>query len=219
MPTQAHARSSPKRRTSPQRRRLAVRPLTAELWPALEDLFGRSGASNGCWCMYWRIGGAYRDRPKEENRAELRSIVQNGPPPGLLAFDGDTAVGWCQVTPRRALLYLDGFTRLGPLDPRPVWSVSCFFVRRGYRRQGVSAALLTEAIRFARDAGAPAIEAYPSTKDPNWYTGLATTFAHAGFRKVGGRRADRPIMRRELRPAGHRASGQARGAPRQPAAP
>jgi GNAT superfamily N-acetyltransferase len=220
MPTQAHARSSSKPRTSPpQRRRLAVRPLTPDLWPALEDLFGRSGASNGCWCMYWRIGGAYRERHRDANRAELRSIVQHGPPPGLLAFDGDRAVGWCQVTPRHALPYLDGFTRLGPLDPRPVWSVSCFFVRRGSRRQGVSAALLTAAIRIAREAGAPAIEAYPSTRDPSWYTGLASTFARAGFRKVGGRRADRPIMRRELRPAGRRTPGRARGVAGLPAAP
>ena len=87
MPTQANARSSRTPRTPPPRRaRLTVRPLTADLWPALDDLFGRSGASNGCWCMYWRIGGAYRDRPKEENRADLRSVVLRGPasrPPRL----------------------------------------------------------------------------------------------------------------------------------------
>jgi GNAT superfamily N-acetyltransferase len=77
--------------------------------------------------------------------------------------------------------------------------VSCFFVRRGYRGRGISRALLTEAIRLAREAGAPALEAYPSTKDPRWYTGLASTFARAGFREVGGRGADRPVMRRNLR--------------------
>lgn len=200
MPTQTRARSSPKPRASPlQPRRLAVRPLTPELWPALEDLFGAYGACNGCWCMYWRIGGAYRDRPRERNRAELREVVLQGPPPGLVAFDGDTAVGWCQVTPRRALPYLDGYTRRGPLDPRPVWSVSCFYVRRGYRRQGVSTALLAAAIALARKEGAPALEAYPSRKDPKSYTGLAAIFAREGFRKVGGRRADHPVMRRELR--------------------
>jgi hypothetical protein len=45
-------------------------PLTPNLWPALEDLFGKWGASNGCWCMYWRIGGAYRGRCGE-NREKL----------------------------------------------------------------------------------------------------------------------------------------------------
>jgi hypothetical protein len=47
---------------------LTVSPLTPERWPALEDLFGKAGASNGCWCMYWRIGGAYRDRPRVMRR-------------------------------------------------------------------------------------------------------------------------------------------------------
>jgi hypothetical protein len=40
---------------------LSVRPLTLQWWAALENLFGRAGASNGCWCMYWRIGPRYRD--------------------------------------------------------------------------------------------------------------------------------------------------------------
>jgi len=150
--------------------------------------------------MYWRLGGAYRERPRDDNRADLRSVILRGPPPGLLAFDGGLAIGWCQVTPRSALPYLDGFTRFGPLDARPVWAVSCFFVRPGYRGRGVSRALLAEAVRLAREAGAPAVEGYPSTKDPRWYTGLASTFARAGFRKVGGRSVDRPVMRRELRP-------------------
>jgi hypothetical protein len=81
-------------------------PLTPNLWPAVEDLFGKWGASNGCWCMYWRIGGAYRGRCGE-NRETLRTIVKRGSPPGLLAFDGDLAVGWCQLTPRDALPWLD----------------------------------------------------------------------------------------------------------------
>ena len=34
--------------------KLTIRPLTPDLWPALEDLFGETGACNGCWCMYWR---------------------------------------------------------------------------------------------------------------------------------------------------------------------
>jgi hypothetical protein len=43
---------------------LTVRPLTPDLWPALEGLFGKGGASNGCWCMYWRIGSEYHKRER-----------------------------------------------------------------------------------------------------------------------------------------------------------
>ena len=95
--------------------KLTVRPLTPELWPALEDLFGKAGASNGCWCLYWRLGAAYHKRPRVENKAAFRRLVKRGPPPGLLAFDGDRAVGWCQLTPRAALDALSDFGRPGAI--------------------------------------------------------------------------------------------------------
>ena len=70
-----------------------IYPLTPDHWSALQDLFGKGGASNGCWCMHWRIGSAYRKRAREENRHALHQIVQHGPPPGLIPFDGERAVG------------------------------------------------------------------------------------------------------------------------------
>jgi hypothetical protein len=42
--------------------KFTIRPLTPDLWPALDDLFGKNGACNGCWCMYWRLGPAYHKR-------------------------------------------------------------------------------------------------------------------------------------------------------------
>jgi len=63
-----------------------VRPATSAQWLALEDLFGRPGASNGCWCMYWRIGPRYRDRPRADNKEDLRRLAASGRPPGLLGF-------------------------------------------------------------------------------------------------------------------------------------
>jgi len=77
-----------------------ISPLTSEQWPALEDLFGQAGASNGCWCMYWRIGPRYRDRPREDNKHDLKQLAASGQPPGLLAFDGDIPVGWCELHSR-----------------------------------------------------------------------------------------------------------------------
>src|SRR5262245_2425573 len=130
--------------------KLTIRPLTPDLWPALEDLFGASGAVGGCWCMYGRIGRAYRTRPRAKNRADFRAIVRRGPPPGLLAFDGDLAVGWCQLTPREAVPELDRLWRLKRVDDVPVWSLSCFYVRKGYRRRGISAALIAAALKAAK---------------------------------------------------------------------
>lgn len=179
---------------------LAVRPLTPDLWPALEDLFGPQGASNGCWCMYWRIGPAYGKRPRGENREDFRRVVDRGPPPGLLAFDGERAVGWCQLTPRRNLAWLQRRRAGAAAEDAPVWSISCFYVRRGYRGRGVTAQLVAAALEKARAAGALAVEAYPvDTARPgatrNVYTGRATTFARAGFVEVERGRYGRVVMR------------------------
>ena len=181
--------------------KLTIRPLTPDLWPALEDLFGENGACYGCWCMYWRIGNEYRKRPRAKNKAAFREIVKRGPPPGLLAFKSDTAVGWCQLTPRDALPWLDRPWRLKRVDEVPVWSLSCFYVRKGYRRQGVTSALIAAALKAARRAKAPALEAYPLDVDETPSasgTGYASTFARAGFKIVARRAPPRPIMRHDL---------------------
>jgi GNAT superfamily N-acetyltransferase len=152
--------------------------------------------------MYWRIGAAYRKVPRDKNKAAFREIVKRGPPPGLVAFDGDIAVGWCQLTPRDALPWLDRARRLKRVDQLPVWSLSCFYVRIGYRRQGVTSALVSAALRVAKLAGAAAVEAYPldadKTPSASW-TGYATTFERAGFKVVARHVPARPIMRYDLK--------------------
>src|SRR5262245_43064428 len=134
-----------------------IRPLTPDLWPALVDLFGAKGPVSRCWCMYWRMGSAYRQQAPDANRAAFCAVVESGPPPGLLALEGDLAVGWCQLTPRDALPFLSRTKPIERVDNVPVWSLSCFYVRKGYRKKGVSSALIAAALDTARQAGAPAL--------------------------------------------------------------
>jgi len=148
--------------------------------------------------MYWRIGSGYHKRPRDTNKAAFCELVMSGPPPGLLAFDGNLAVGWCQLTPRDALPWLDRTWRLKRVDDVPVWSLSCLYVRKGYRKRGVSSALIAAAVDAAKRAGAPALEAYPLDADltPSASgTGYVSTFKRAGFKVVARRVAPRPIMR------------------------
>jgi GNAT superfamily N-acetyltransferase len=182
--------------------KITVRPLTLDLWPALEDLFGTQGPVSRCWCMYWRIGDAYRKRPREANKAAFHELVKGGPPPGLLAFDGDLAVGWCQLTPRDALPWLDRTWRLKRVDAVLVWSISCFYIRKGYRKKGVASALIAAAIKTARRAGAPALEAYPLDADltpSTSSTGYVSTFVRAGFKVIARHVPPRPIMRYDFK--------------------
>ncbi len=178
-----------------------VRPLTPDLLPALDDLFGQKGPASRCWCMYWRIGTEYHKRPRQENKAAFSELVKSGPPPGLLAFDGDLAVGWCQLTPRADLPWLDRAWRLERVDDTPVWSISCFYVRKGYRKKGVTSALISAALHAARRAGAPALEAYPLDAEltpSTSHTGYVSTFKRHGFKEIARRVPPRPIMRYEF---------------------
>jgi len=182
--------------------KFAIHPLTPELWPALEDLFSGQWPVGRCWCMYWRIGSEYSKQPGAANKAAFCELVTSGPPPGLLALDGDLAVGWCQLTPRAALPWLDHTWRLKRVDDVPVWSLSCFYVRKGYRRRGVTSALIAAALDTARRAGAPALEAYPldAKLTPSASsTGYVSTFKRAGFKIVVRHVPPRPIMRYDFR--------------------
>jgi GNAT superfamily N-acetyltransferase len=163
---------------------LSIYPVTKDLWSALEQLFGKQGACNGCWCMYWRLGPDYHKRGRSLNKAELQEIILSNHPVGLLAFVDDIPVGWCQLTPRHELAWLlkNGYGDLN--SGTNVWCISCFYIKTGYRRKGITLALVKASIDYAKKAGADLLEAYPR-KSPGSYTGYPSTFKKAGF-KIGG---------------------------------
>ncbi len=183
---------------------LAIRPLTPGRWPDLERLFGPNGACAGCWCMWWRRPRAgFRTAGSEAHRRAFQAIVAAGPPPGLLAYAGDQPVGWCQVTPRADLPGLERARLLAPVDDRPVWSVSCFFIKARHRRQGLTQVLIEAAKTYAKQGGCSCLEAYPwdigeKKASGTIYTGRASTFLRLGFEEVARRAPHRPVLRCDL---------------------
>ena len=185
--------------------KLTFRPLTAATWEDFERLFGERGAYGGCWCMCWRLTpGEFKAGKGPGNRQAMLDLARSDRPPGILAYDGDTAIGWCAIAPREEYSALGRSRILKPVDDRPVWSVSCFFIDRKYRRHGVSVPLLEAAVNLAKSQGAKIVEGYPvepaSDDYPStyaWY-GIARTFQRAGFEECARRSPTRPIMRRNL---------------------
>jgi GNAT superfamily N-acetyltransferase len=181
---------------------LKFHAVTASRWPDLEALFGERGACGGCWCMVWRLARKdWVDGKGARNRRSLRKIVLEGERPGVLGYLGKEPIAWCAVAPREEYSYLERSRVLAPLDDEPVWSISCLFVLKPYRRQGVSVALLEAAVEFARKRGAAIVEGYPAeptmekTPDPFVWTGTPSAFRKAGFREILRRSPTRPIMR------------------------
>ena len=180
---------------------LSFKPLKRNLWTDFEELFGPRGACADCWCMYWKLRGkAFEEVRGYETRQMHKSIVDSGVPTGLLAYLHGEVVGWIAVEPRSAYERLAHSRILKPVDEQPVWSVTCFFVAKRYRKMGITIELLRAAVDHVRVQGGRIVEGYPveTTKPmpaPFIYTGTASAFQQAGFQEVARRSSTRPIFR------------------------
>jgi predicted GNAT family acetyltransferase len=189
---------------------VAVSPLTADLWPYFEDLFGKQGACYGCWCTYFRLPPAARkSNDSLEKKAIIRQRIEAGPPPGLLAFDDGSAVGWMQIGPRADVPEWNNAGRVSaPLTPGDaadpaVWAISCFFLRSNARGRGLTHELVGAGLAFARENGARFVEACPinqskDSRSVGLFVGSARVFEKAGFSRLIERKGGRPLMRYTL---------------------
>lgn len=176
--------------------------LTHDRWLDIEKLFGPKGACAGCWCTYWILKRTEYDklRKGKGTKKYFKEMVKNGPPPGILAYEGENAVGWCAIQPRENYPVLQNSRILKPIDDKPVWSIVCFYVNNKFRKKGLTVALIKEAVKFAKSGKAKIVEGYPVepkkiTAPVFIYTGIASAFRAAGFKEVERRSETRPIMR------------------------
>jgi len=162
-----------------------------------------------CWCLSHRVDA--RTNRSLVGRARgtfVRDLCGRTPAPGVLAYDGDTVVGWAAVAPRSELPFARS-TKIPHVDDVAVWSAWCIRVRPGHRGNGISHALLEGAVDYAASQGAPAVEGYPVDNAGEKvdltmaYVGTRALFERAGFAKVSDTDSvsggfPRVLMRRNL---------------------
>jgi GNAT superfamily N-acetyltransferase len=184
----------------------SVRELEPTDWAAVEQLFGARGACGGCWCMHWRTakGGKTWEAVKgEPNRKAFRKLVESGQAHGILAFDGDTPVGWCSFGKRLDFPRLERTKAYVREDSEDVWSVNCLFVAPGYRGQHIGLRMVEAAITAIKKRGGRMIEAYPVTLTKEGkklpaafsFTGPETLYQRLGFREAQRLAPSKPLYR------------------------
>ena len=188
---------------------VTIHPLTPDRWRDLDALFQTNAVTRDCYCMWFRMTNAeFNAGRKEPNKRAFKRIVTTSKvPPGLIAYvDGEPA-GWCALAPRDEYPRIQRARAMKPIDDKPAWAITCFFVRRSARGRGVTKALLKEAVAFARAHGATLIEGYPVdtstgrvTPDAA-YHGTLRLFEGAGFKEVARRDPRRSIVRKSVRAA------------------
>ena len=178
-------------------------PLTRSNWGKFVQLFGEKGACENCWCMYYRLSRAdYREGKADGgNREAMKELVMQGRPTGILGFYEEQPIAWCAFSPREDFIRLARSKMHKRIDQLPVWSITCFFVDKSFRRHGVSVALLKGVISHAREKGIKVIEAYPAIPakehlpDSSLWAGLHSAFEKAGFEIVDRTSPNRPMVR------------------------
>ena len=168
--------------------RLVVHPVTPARWDDFAKLFEAKGAPHYCWCAPYRFADAHT-MDKAEKRAAMRQLVKRGTPIGLLAYKDGEPVGWVSAAPRMTFAKLER-SKVMPVVDETAWTVSCFFVAREHRDEGVPVALLNAAVKEARAKGATSIEGYPwdASGMSSTNLGRSAVFKKAGFKPDEGRR-------------------------------
>jgi GNAT superfamily N-acetyltransferase len=194
---------------------ITVVPAHCASWDDLRSVFGERGQAQRCWCQRYKLQPreSFASFPADERAHRMRQQTDCGNPgaertSGLVAYLADQAVGWCAVEPRSEY---DGLVRNQRVpwtdreedrsDPH-VWALTCLFTRAGFRRRGVSRAMVAAAVEHAQRNGAAALEAYPVTTTEviaeELHVGIERVFAAAGFGVITRPTSRRVVMRIEF---------------------
>ena len=169
--------------------RHTIRPLDASTWDAFAELVERnSGIYGGCWCIAFH--SAYQPRIGDP-RTVKEQLVRAGDAHAALVFDAQgLAQGWCQYgSPDELRLR---HRREYHKDPPPParWRITCIFVDKRHRGQGVARAALEGALAQIAEAGGGLIEAISETtvgreaQGRFLFTATVELFEQYGFARV-----------------------------------
>jgi GNAT superfamily N-acetyltransferase len=184
-----------------------TRALDESTWDAFAELTERNnGIYGGCWCVAFHT--AYDRRQPGGNRALKEQLVQAGQAHAALVFDErGLAQGWCQYgTPDELSLRHQLEYRKDP-PPAARWRITCIFVDKRHRGQGVARAGLEGALAQISAAGGGLVEAISETtagrqaQNRFLFTATAELLEQHGFSRVRQVGKHAWIMNRDISPA------------------
>ena len=185
-----------------------VKRLSPDTWDAFARLIERhNGVWGGCWCLSFHPKSPERGQSVEGNRALKERLVYEGQAHASVVFDGDRAVGWCQYGTPEELPTISHRKEVETgLTGRPEYRLTCFFVDRDYRRDGISAVALRGALDLIAEAGGGIVEAYPYDNQGQkvsasfLYNGTRCLFEQAGFEYERPKGKNHCVMRSKIAP-------------------
>ena len=138
-----------------------VRELDASTWDAFAELVERNnGIFGGCWCIGYHPECGQKGI---SHRAVKEDRVRTGRAHAALVLDREGAAqGWCQYGGPEELPNIK-HKRKYDQDPPPIpdWRITCFYIDRKHRGQGIARAALEGALDLIAKSGGGLVEAIP----------------------------------------------------------
>ena len=187
----------------------ALSTKTLGAYAAMVERHG--GVFGSCWCTWFHrpagdspgvdgLGQGY-----ERNRQIKEALVHEGRSRAGLVFDGEQVVAWCQYgTPEDPPNIYHRKQYLRESERLPDYRVTCIFVDKRYRRRGLSALVLGQALSLIAAAGGGVVEGYPhdtpGKRQSVLYNGTRELFERAGFAHLRSKDSANAVMVKTVSP-------------------
>jgi GNAT superfamily N-acetyltransferase len=186
---------------------LTTQPLSPATWPAFARLVEKHhGIFGGCWCIAFHLEPGEGKRGAAAYRLMKQQRVRDGRAHAALVFDGPAAIGWCQFGPTAELPNIRSKKAYeAELVRLPDWRITCFFIDRERRGEGVATLALDAALRYIGQLGGGTVEAYPEdysgerTSSSFLCSGTLAMFDKAGFQRLRKIAMRRWVVARQVR--------------------
>src|SRR6266852_8472735 len=183
--------------------RFLIKELGTGTWPDFVRIMEKhNGVWGGCWCVAFHLKAGESNSETRPHRAYKERLVRANRSHAALVYDGADVVGWCQFGPPAELpARMRGYGKLEVAPPD--WRITCFFVDRDRRGEGIAKAALLGALRIIATKGGGTVDGYPIAiprgkpySNNFLWSGPASMFAELGFRRLGNLGSSKRVMRK-----------------------
>lgn len=179
--------------------RLTFKPVTKATRDDFIEVFAGRGGPKYFWCMLWRsTKDELKDNTSTSRRKQILGRIDRRIPIGLVGYAGGEPVAWVSIAPRPTFAGNLGGPASEPADK--VWSLTCMYMRRAIRGQGLGHQFIEAAVKHAKKRGAHVVEAYPvAPSSPSYrHIGFIPAFEAAGFTEVATAGTRRHVLQLTL---------------------
>lgn len=172
---------------------LTYRLLTPQTWPDFKAMFAfHKGVRGGCWCLFHQVSSPdFQKRSREERHDLHKQRVEEGLATGAIVYEGEEPIAWAQfgrLENFEQVLRQRGYKTYRQAEGATLadWVITCLFVDKRRRKEGLQREALHAALDAIRRLGGGVVDAFPfdfpESSKPQ-YPGTPHLFESEGFRR------------------------------------